>query len=61
VKNWIFAAAWVWLAVGAASAAPFLDFPTANRELRKGHPDRFFMDVNRDFDGKRTQPVFQPN
>lgn len=40
----------------AASAQPLVDFPTQNRALLGGNPEDFFMYVNRDFEGERTQP-----
>lgn len=44
-------------AAGLASAAPIdLRLPTENHHLFTGEMDRFYMYVDRDFEGQRTQP-----
>lgn len=37
-------------------AAPLVDFPTANHAIIDGRPQDFFMYVNRDFEGEKSQP-----
>lgn len=41
---------------GMLLAQPLVDFPTDNRELLNGRPERFYMYVDRDFQGKKTKP-----
>lgn len=36
--------------------AALFDFPTANRTLLADHPEDFFMHVDRDFEGQKSQP-----
>lgn len=49
--------AWLCLfAPGALRAQPLVDFPTDNRALLQARPRDFFMHVNRDFEGARSQP-----
>ncbi len=36
--------------------AALFDIPTANRALLDGHPEDFFMYVDRDFEGQKSQP-----
>lgn len=36
--------------------APLIDFPAPNQTLGQGHPDEFFMGVDRDFEGMKSQP-----
>lgn len=38
------------------TAAPLVDFPTNNHALAEGHPEEFFMYVNRDFEGEKSKP-----
>lgn len=42
-------------ALSGARAALF-DFPTQNRALLDGHPEEFYMYVERDFEGQKTRP-----
>jgi murein DD-endopeptidase MepM/ murein hydrolase activator NlpD len=42
--------------LGVLRAEPLLDFPTDNRALLEGRPQDFFMYVNRDFEGAKSQP-----
>jgi hypothetical protein len=42
--------------LGVLQAEPLLDFPTDNRALLEGRPQDFFMYVNRDFEGEKSQP-----
>ena len=44
------------LAFEVLRAQPLLDFPTDNRALLQGRSRDFFMYVNRDFEGMRSQP-----
>ncbi len=47
------------LLVGALSglrAKPLLDFPTENHALLEGRPEDFFMFVERNFEGEKSQP-----
>ncbi len=37
-------------------AEPLIDFPTDNRNLLAGHPEEFFMYVNRDFENEKSKP-----
>lgn len=37
-------------------AAPLIDFPTENHALSEGHPEDFFMYVNRNFEGDQSKP-----
>ena len=41
---------------GVLRAQPLIDFPTDNRALLQGRPRDFYMYVNRDFEGARSQP-----
>jgi murein DD-endopeptidase MepM/ murein hydrolase activator NlpD len=43
------------LAAALPARAALFDFPTANRALVDGHPEDFYMYVERDFEGVRTQ------
>ena len=43
------------LCVSGASAALF-DFPTPNRALLEGQPDKFYMYVERNFEGQKSYP-----
>lgn len=43
------------LALSGAHAA-LLDFPTQNRAILDGHPEEFYMYVERDFEGEKTKP-----
>jgi len=45
----------VLLATATVSGA-LIDFPTENRALLDGRPEDFFMYVERDFEGEKTQP-----
>lgn len=40
----------------ASAQRPLVDFPTANRALLEGRPERFYMHVNRTFEGRTTTP-----
>jgi len=43
-------------ALSGLRAAPLLDFPTENRALLEGRPQDFFMFVERDFEGEKSNP-----
>lgn len=43
-------------AASSLHGAPLVDFPAPNRTLGNGHPDEFFMGVDRNFEGKKSQP-----
>lgn len=43
-------------AAGIANAAPLFDFPSPNKALVEGSPSDFYMYVDRDFEGVRSQP-----
>jgi hypothetical protein len=43
--------------LAAAATTPFdIQLPTANNNLFTGHPERFYMYVDRNFEGKRSKP-----
>ena len=44
------------LATGVLHAQPLIEFPTDNHALLQGRPRDFYMYVNRDFEGARSQP-----
>jgi len=44
------------LALVLPARAALFDFPTANRALLDGRPEDFFMYVDRDFEGQKSQP-----
>ena len=44
------------LAFGVLHGQPLVEFPTDNRALLEGRPRDFFMYVNRDFEGVKSQP-----
>lgn len=43
------------VAISGVQAALF-DFPTQNRAILDGHPEEFYMYVERDFEGQKTRP-----
>lgn len=43
-------------AAGLAGAAPLFEFPTPNQALAGGNPAEFYMYVDRDFEGEKSQP-----
>jgi len=51
-----FSALVVLLAASSLHSAPLVDFPAPNHTLGSGHPDEFFMGVDRTFEGKKSQP-----
>jgi len=55
VKHRLLSAALLLLAATGAFAA-LIDFPTPNRALLDGRPEEFYMYVERDFEGQKTQP-----
>jgi hypothetical protein len=49
-------AGFFFFALGVLQAELLLDFPTDNRALLEGKSQDFFMYVNRDFEGEKSQP-----
>jgi len=46
-----------WLSCAAPAATPFdIQLPTANDNLFTGHPECFYMYVDRNFEGERSKP-----
>ena len=50
------AIAFLLCAIAGLHAQPLIDFPTENHALTKGRPQDFFMFVERDFEGQKSQP-----
>jgi hypothetical protein len=54
--KFLIAAGLLALLAARTACGALLDFPTENRALLDGHPEEFYMYVNRDFEGVTTKP-----
>jgi murein DD-endopeptidase MepM/ murein hydrolase activator NlpD len=46
----------IWCSAAVAQTKPLIDFPTPNHALLAGQPEKFFMYVTRNFEGKKSTP-----